>query len=231
MYKRLINRIWSLYLPILLIIILYAVDKKNDSVFEISFSDFLALGSIIVAVIQTVFFFKRDQRKRQFVANSVLEEPFYLKEKNQMRRIQFCNLKISISEETIDIYDKLTFKFSAKLKNKTILVKSVFKTTIYSFDEIESILYEFDRIFFVTLKPDHEKNLWVNKFSIVLKNKKIIYLFSVKSEKDHMKDFDEDSKYYSDEYHFKLGSQVLEILSSELNLKYSILDYTQKASS
>ena len=212
-------------------LIIYAVDKNNDSVFEISGSDFIALGCIIVLVLQTVFFFNRAQRKRNFVANSVLENPFSLKEHRQLRRLQFCNLRISISEDAIDIYDKLTFKFSAKFKNRTILVKSYFGIATYNFDEVESILYEFDRIYFITLKSDHEKTLWVNRFSIVLNNNKIIYLFSVQSEKDHMRDFDEDSKYYTDEYNFKLGTQVLEILSAELSLKYSILDYTKKASS
>jgi len=234
MHIRLINRIWSIYLPLSLLVLFYLVKRLDyplDKFYELDLFWVLILFFLIAAIVQTIFFIKRNKRRRAHLEKVKPINPGLIGKNIYPERLSFLNIKLSINSNTIDVFDKLSFKLCARKFDKTIEVKSYYKNRIYSFHDIDFILFEFDNIFYFTLKSDWEKTIWLGSFSIVLKNKKIVHLFDLKSERDHLKESGEYADMDTDENYYKIGLKILEKISKELTMNYTIIDYTKKACS
>lgn len=231
MHIRLVNRIWSIYLPFSLLLLYYTIRRLEypfDKFYEIDLYLVLISVFLISAVVQTTFFLKRIRRRKAHLDNVKPVSSDLIEKHSYPERLSFLNVKLVINHNSMDVFDKLSFKLFAKKDEKTIEVKSNYTNQKHSFNDIDSILFEFDNISYYTLRSDWDKTIWVGSFSIVLKSKKIVHLFNLRSERDHLKELGEYKDIDTNEYYYKIGLKILNILTNELNMKYSILDYTHK---
>jgi hypothetical protein len=204
------------------------LDYPVDKFYEIDIFLILILLYLFAVIVQTIFFIKRIKIRKVHLEKVKSINPGLIEKTFYPERLRFFNVKLSINSKTIDVFDKLSFMLCARKIDKTIEVKSCYKNHIYSFHDIDSILFEFDNIYYFTLRRDWDKTIWLGSFSIVLKSKKIVHLFDLKSERDHLKEFSEYIDMDTDENYYKIGLRILEILTKELTMNYTIIDYTKK---
>lgn len=231
MHIRLINRILSIYLPFSLLVLFYLIERQDypfDKFYEIDALLGLILPFLVVTIVQTNFFIKRINRRRAHLEEAKLINPVFVEKTIYPERFSIFNIRISVNSDTIDIYDELSFKFCANKIDKTVEVKSIFKNRKYTSYDIDSILFEFDNIYCFTLSK-RGKTIWSGSFSIVLKNRKIVHLCNLRSVRDHLMEPEEYRDMDTDENYYKIGLKILGILTNELNMNYSIIDYTKKA--
>jgi len=181
MHIRLINRIWSIYLPFCFFILFYLIkrfDYSFDSLYEIDVLLVLIFGLLIVVIVQTLFFINRIKIRKVHIENSKSIYPRLIEKISYPERLSFFNLRISLNNSTFDIFDKFSFKFCANKIDKTVEIKSYPKNIKYSFHNIDYILFEFDNIYNFKLDKSG-KTIWIGSFSLVLKNKKIVHLSQI----------------------------------------------------
>ena len=238
MHERLINRIGYIYLPFILFVLLYLLEWGFDYPFD-NFSEideFWVLIWIFVyfitVIAQTIFFIKRSKIRRNHIEKAKSCNPKLIENINYPERLSYFNVKISMHSNTIDVFDNLSLTLFANKISKTLEIKSHYKNVKHSFNNIDYILFEFDKINNYSIIAAWRKTTWLGSFSIVLKNKKIVHLFDLRCERSafHCSDtLDNLGEYMdTDELYYKIGLKILDVITNELNMNYSILDYTKK---
>ncbi|MCM5663375.1 hypothetical protein [Galbibacter mesophilus] len=228
-----INRIlfWIAPFIIILFLIIYLNDVTLKNFYtEIGFLGWLSAFTLIITCYDLIRRLKKLQIRKVILENPDLKEiPLGL---NKPKRLNFMDSRVSINDNSIDVFFNNSVVFHANKKNEEIEVKKFFGRKIISFNDIDFLFIDYNKFRKDTLidalfsNGSLDKKVWSNTVSAILKSGEKVKLFAAQLEiTNHDELFDEitSGKTTTNDY-LKNGEALIQLFSQFMNKKYLIID-------
>jgi hypothetical protein len=240
--KILINRILFVILPVLIFITIYFLHKTELDEFKLEFLD-MFIFLIIIGIYFSISSIKKALKLKDFRDKIIFEGrtkyPKIMKIDFPFRT-RFVEFGIDIGSKEIEVF-KGKRKYLTVNKSSEILRfhSFLFKRKI-EINDVKFLLLEYHHFYEYTFKGwmsrgQFDNWKWSNTISIVLNSGKIVELISGSLEesvyKSDLRELTENPYGHLPKQKVKnysgIGEKTVNLLSSELDLKYLIIDYSQ----
>lgn len=163
-------------------------------------------------------------RRKKAIHQPQLHEPKAVK-----NRENYFNLKLREKDRELDVFDESSIVFHLNKANKKIEIIGNFKNRKFSVNKIKYLVGEFTDRFLFTFNHDWGKTYWTCKYFVKLKNSdKLVILFKMQANRDNLYEMDNDKRLDNTEYYFLHGLEILNLLSANLRVNYTIVNQNKK---
>jgi hypothetical protein len=234
-YGILFNRIFFRVLPItglIIFSIIYNEITLNNFLEKFKFWDWAGLILLVVFLYDLVLHLKKAHKRNRSLRQNKLEK--VPTEIELPKKLNFLDKRISINENSIDIYLKNELIVHLSKSKKQIEIRKFLGKKILDFNEIQYLFLEYNQYEKDTLKDilsdnsDYDKNVWKNSLMAMLKNGKTINLFNAKLEETNYEQLVEEqiSGKYMEKSYLENGKKIVRLFSHYTEKKYLTIDNT-----
>lgn len=240
--RILINRILFVILPVLIFITIYFLHKTKLDELKLEFLDlliFLIIIGIYISISSIKKVLKLKDVRDKIIFEGRTNQPKILKIDFPFRT-RFVEFDIDIGGKEIEVFKGkrkyLTFNKSSEILR---FHSFLFKRKI-EINDVKFLLLEYHHFYEYTFngwmsRGQCDNWKWLNTISIVLNSGKIVELISGSLEesvyKSDLRELTENPYGHLPKHKVKnyssIGERTMSLLSSELNLKYLIIDYSE----
>jgi hypothetical protein len=223
---KLLNRLIYI-LPTLFLFSLHY--QKTEKILVENWVDLTLIIIVLLLLFWLIYEFKDfydfHRRRRKHILNPKL----YNGIRNEISGT-FFNLKITDTENELQIFEQTDLQFYYnKNSKKAEFINSMTANKAVDYKDIEYIVFEFYEMHLLVFKNNNGKNKWYCKFSAKLKNSnKTIKIATMVSTRDNVAEMFEHRDIDRNEFYFRKGLEIANILSSSMDLKFLIINHLEK---
>jgi hypothetical protein len=201
--------------------------QKNGITTINNSSDILMITFILLSLFW-LFYEINDYRKYQKRRRKIVSSP-YLKTGNGFKHKQYYfNLRIVSNNKEFQIFDKNELEIYINKQKGQLEIFGAITRRVYSLKEIDFLVFEFLTTNLYTIKHDWGKKKWYCNFSIKLKkSKNLIQIAAMISDRDNLKEWGDFEEMDNNEFYYSQGLEIANILSSNMNTKYTVLNHIE----
>ncbi len=234
-YGIIFNRIFFRVLPIaglIIFSIIYNEITLNNILEKFKFWDWAGLILLVVFLYDLALHLKKAHKRNKSLQQNKLEK--IPKEIELPKKLNFLDKRISINENSIDIYLKNEVIVHLSKSKKQIEIRKFIGKKILNFNDIQYLFLEYNQYEKDTLKDilsdnsHYDKNVWKNSLMAMLKNGKTVNLFNAKLEEtnyEQLVDYQISGKSEEKSY-LRNGTNIVRLFSYYMNKEYLIINNT-----